>query len=125
MPGARWRRQAGNLAPGVGGEDHLVRLGDEIADGQDDAVLADHHSAAATFGAEHGRVRQDADRERGELTRVLFGEKRCGAEVHIGRSELEVGQLVLLGDELRDLGVRDRAAFDEQLSETPRGEAVA
>ena len=68
------------------GDPHGLRFGHQIADGQHEAVLADHRAVAHAFGPEHGR---------GE--RVLRDE---GANAHERRKhpvELEIGIRLIRG----------------------------
>jgi hypothetical protein len=76
-------RKAADHVAVVGGEPDGARLGDEVADGEHEAVVADHHAAAGALGAEHlrrervlgnlGAQADDAIERRVEIEAPLLG----------------------------------------------------
>ncbi len=68
-------------------------------------------------------VGEEADREGRAAARKLLGKPHRHGAVRIGLVQVDIGQLVLLGDEPRNLFARHDAALDERLAETLAGNA--
>ena len=73
-------RMAGDDYAGVGGEPDRLRLGDQVAYGEHESVLADHHAVAQAFGTEYAA---------GERILGYFGAQQNHRVQHLIEIEIE------------------------------------